>query len=104
MLVSVTERTKEIGVRKAIGASSKTVLIQFLVEAIVIGQIGGAVGIILGIGIGNMISLIMDTPFVIPWFWIFVGVTLCMITSIISGFYPAWKASKLDPIEALRHE
>lgn len=104
MLVSVTERTKEIGVRKAIGASSRTVLIQFLVEAIVIGQIGGAIGIILGIAIGNAISLIMSTPFVIPWFWIFIGVTLCMITSVISGFYPAWKASKLDPIEALRHQ
>jgi putative ABC transport system permease protein len=104
MLVSVTERTREIGVRKAIGAKGKTVKQQFLIEAIVIGQIGGFLGIILGILIGNLVSVMIGSTFIIPWVWIIVGVALCFGVGIISGYYPAQKASQLDPIESLRYE
>jgi putative ABC transport system permease protein len=104
MLVSVTERTREIGVRKAMGASASIIRMQFLVEAIVIGQIGGLLGIIFGVLAGNMIGFYLDTPFTIPWAWTIVGVTLSFLTSVASGYYPAKKASLLDPIDALRHE
>ena len=101
MLVSVSERTREIGTRKSLGASIKAIRTQFLIEVIVIGQIGGAVGIALGLGLGNLIASYFETPFVIPWGWIAVGMTLCMITSLASGYYPARKASLLNPIVAL---
>ena len=101
MLVSVAERTREIGTRKALGASARAIRTQFLVEVIIIGQLGGGVGIAMGLGLGNIIASYFETPFVIPWGWILVGVTLCIITSLISGYYPARKASRLDPIVAL---
>jgi putative ABC transport system permease protein len=104
MLVSVTERTKEIGLRKSLGASSKTILSQFLIEAIVIGQLGGYLGIILGILIGNITASVVGTSFIIPWDWMIFGVLLCVFIGIVSGIYPARKAASLDPIEALRHE
>jgi putative ABC transport system permease protein len=104
MLVSVTERTREIGVRKSVGASSKTIRRQFLIESIVIGQIGGIIGIILGILVGNVVSMVIGTDFTIPWMWILFGTTICFFVSVLSGYYPASKAAKLDPIEALRYE
>ena len=104
MLVSVTERTREIGIRKAMGATSKIVKQQFLIEAIAIGQIGGIVGIVFGILAGNGVAMMIGTPFFIPWIWIIAGVILCFFVGILSGYYPAQKASKLDPIESLRFE
>jgi len=104
MLVSVTERTMEIGIRKAAGATNRTIKNQFLAEAIVIAQIGGLLGITFGIGIGNILSMIIGSSFIIPWVWILVGVGLCFIVAIASGYLPATKAAKLDPIESLRYE
>lgn len=104
MLVSVNERTREIGVRKAMGATSRVIKQQFLFEAIVIGQLGGLGGIVLGILAGNLVSLGMKTPFVVPWLWMLLGVAVCFMVSILSGYIPAVRASRLDPIEALRYE
>ncbi len=104
MLVSVTERTREIGIRKAVGARRRTIRNQFLAEAIVIAQIGGILGVIIGIFIGNIISMITDSPFIIPWPWIILGIVLCFIVALLSGIIPANKAAKLDPIESLRWE
>jgi len=104
MLVSVTERTREIGIRKALGATRKTIKQQFLAEAIVICQLGGIVGIIFGIIAGNTISFLIGNPFIIPWRWIIAGVAICTAVGLIAGYYPAAKASRLDPIDSLRYE
>lgn len=104
MLVQVSERTREIGTRKAMGAKSRIIKQQFLFEAILIGQIGGFLGIIFGILAGNAVSSFTQGAFIIPWGWILGGVILCFFVSIASGLIPAIKASKLDPIEALRYE
>ncbi|GIZ08750.1 ABC transporter permease [Flavobacterium sp. UMI-01] len=104
MIVSVTERTREIGVRKALGAKKTTVAIQFFIETLLIGQLGGIIGIVLGILIGFGIASAMQFDFVIPWLAIFAAFMTSFIVAILSGLYPAIKASKLDPIEALRYE
>ncbi len=104
MLVSVSERIREIGTRKAIGATSKIIRQQFLFESVLIGQLGGILGIILGILVGNMVSAAVGNHFFIPWLWILFGVLICFIVGILSGLLPAIKASKSDPIEALRFE
>ncbi|GMT44938.1 MAG: ABC transporter permease [bacterium] len=104
MLVSVTERTREIGIRKAIGARRRTIRNQFLFEAIVIAQIGGVLGIIAGVIMGNIISIITGSAFIIPWIWVIGGVVLTFIVALVSGIIPANKAARTDPIESLRYE
>lgn len=104
MLVSVSERTREIGIRKALGAKSGTIKQQFLFESVFIGQLGGVLGIILGIIAGNLITIFTGGAFIVPWLWILLGVLLCFLVGIASGYLPAVKASKLDPIVALRYE
>lgn len=104
MLVSVTERTREIGTRKALGATPGVIMTQFLIEAISICQVGGILGILGGIAIGNFVSGYVGGGFIIPWGWMALGVTLCFIVGVAAGFYPARKAAKLDPIESLRFE
>ena len=104
MLVSVTERIKEIGIRKAIGATKRDILTQFLMEAVFLSEFGGVVGIIMGIGAGNLVSLIFNIPAVIPFDWAIIGLLVCSVIGIGFGIYPAWKAAQLDPIESLRFE
>lgn len=104
MLVSVKERTREIGTRKALGASAKTIKEQFLFESVAISQIGCALGIVLGILTGNAVALLMGASFIIPWLWIFSAIAVCLCVGVASGYLPAVRASKLDPIEALRYE
>lgn len=104
MLVSVTERTREIGIRKAIGAQKRDILSQFMIEAVVLCEIGGLIGVILGIIGGNVVGIVLDVPAVIPWDWAALGLGVCSLVGLIFGVYPAWKASSLDPIEALRYE
>ncbi len=104
MLVSVTERTREIGIRKAIGAKSKNILVQFLSEAVTLSLFGGIIGIVLGVIAGNLVGSLMDATAVVPFDWIFVGVFMCIFIGVLFGTYPAYKAANLDPIEALRYE
>ncbi|MFA5417469.1 MAG: ABC transporter permease [Bacteroidales bacterium] len=104
MLVSVTERTREIGIRKAVGARRKTIRNQFLAEAVVIAQIGGILGVVAGIMVGNIVSIATGSAFIIPWAWIFLGIGLCFAVALLSGIIPANKAAGLDPIESLRYE
>jgi putative ABC transport system permease protein len=104
MLVSVTERTKEVGLIKAIGGKSKTVRQQFLMEAVIISVLGAIFGIILGVGVGNLFSMVLHTGFVVPWNWVFYGIIICSTVGLLAGLYPALKAGKLNPIEALRYE
>lgn len=104
MLVAVTERTKEVGLVKAIGGKSKTVRGQFLLEAIIISVMGAIFGIILGIIIGNLFSMVLKTGFVVPWNWVFLGIVICSLVGLVAGLYPALKAGRLNPIEALRYE
>lgn len=104
MLVSVTERTREIGVRKAMGATPKRIRQQFLIESIVITQIGGFGGVVLGFLVGNLISMLLADTFVVPWLWMLFGFLVGMIVGLLSGYLPAYKASKLDPIVSLRFE
>ena len=104
MLVSVTERIKQIGICKAIGATKKDILIQFLMEAVFLSQFGGAIGVLLGIGGGNIVSIIFKIPAIIPIDWAIIGMGVCSLIGIGFGIYPAWRASNLDPIESLRFE
>lgn len=104
MLVAVTERTKEIGLAKAIGGKQKNIRQQFLYEAMIISLMGALFGVILGVLIGNLASLLLGTSFVIPWDWMFIGILICSIVGLLAGLYPALKASRLNPIEALRYE
>jgi len=104
MLVSVTERTREIGIRKSIGAQKSDILSQFMIEAVILCEIGGVVGVLMGIAGGNVVSLLVSVPAVIPWDWVVIGLISCSLVGFVFGVYPAWKAANLDPIEALRYE
>jgi putative ABC transport system permease protein len=104
MLVLVTERTREIGVSKALGATKANIRMQFLTEAVLICQMGGVLGIVLGIAIGNLVATLFSSGFIVPWGWVIGGLTFCFVVGILAGIYPAIKASNLDPIDALRYE
>jgi putative ABC transport system permease protein len=104
MLVSVTERTREIGIRKALGATRSSILTQFLSEAIMICQMGGLVGIVLGVLVGLAVSFALESSFIVPWAWITLGIVTCFVVGLFAGLYPAMRASRLDPIESLRYE
>jgi putative ABC transport system permease protein len=104
MLVSVTERTREIGIRRAIGARKRNILFQFVLEAVVLCEVGGIIGVILGVIGGNVTAWYFKFPAVIPVDWVFFGLGICSVVGIVFGTYPAVKAANLDPIESLRYE
>ncbi len=104
MLVAVAERTKEVGLIKAIGGKRATIHVQFLTEAVIISLVGAFIGIALGIALGNLFGVLLQTNFIIPWNWIIYGIVICSIVGLLAGLYPAVKAGRLNPIEALRYE
>jgi putative ABC transport system permease protein len=104
MLVAVSERTREVGLIKALGGKKKDVRRQFLFESICISILGAVIGIFLGILVGNLFSVILNTGFVIPWVWVFIGIAICSVVGLVAGIYPAMKAASLNPINALRYE
>ena len=104
MLVSVTERTREIGIRRAVGAKKRNIMTQFIVEAVVLCEVGGVIGVLLGILGGNAVAFFMKVPPTIPFDWIVLGLVICSIVGVVFGTYPAFKAANLDPIESLRYE
>jgi putative ABC transport system permease protein len=104
MLVSVTERTREIGIRRAVGAKKRNIMTQFILEAIMLCELGGMVGVVLGIIGGNATALFLKLPAVIPVDWAIIGLLICSVVGIVFGTYPAWKAANLDPIDSLRYE
>jgi putative ABC transport system permease protein len=104
MLVSVTERTREIGIRRAIGAKKRTIMAQFIMEAVVLCEVGGVAGVVLGVAGGDLLALVMHLPNVLPFDWAFIGLGICSLVGIVFGTYPAYKAAHLDPIESLRYE
>jgi putative ABC transport system permease protein len=104
MLVSVTERTREIGIRKAVGATKRNILTQFLLESVALSQFGGVIGIILGVIGGNILALILKVSPTIPYDWVILGFVICSVVGIVFGVYPAWKAASVDPVESLRYE
>ena len=104
MLVAVNERTREIGLIKAIGGKRKDIRQQFLFESMIISLLGALIGILLGVGVGNLVGMLLKTGFLVPWGWVIAGVIICSVVGLLAGLYPAIKASKLDPIVALRFE
>jgi putative ABC transport system permease protein len=104
MLVSVTERTREIGIRRAIGAKKRSIMSQFISEAILLSQVGGVLGIVGGIAVGNLVALATKSTPLIPWDWVGIGFLVCSLVGVLFGTYPAWKAANLDPIDSLRYE
>jgi putative ABC transport system permease protein len=104
MLVSVTERTREIGIRRAIGAKKRSIMTQFIMEAVSICEVGGVMGVLLGVAGGNLVAYFLKVPLVIPLDWVIIGLVICSIVGVIFGTYPAFKAANLDPIDSLRYE
>jgi putative ABC transport system permease protein len=104
MLVSVSERTREIGIRMAVGARARDILVQFLIEAVTLSALGGLIGIGLGMGASKIVAYSTGWPTLTPFSWVGIASLSSAVVGVISGFYPAWKASKLDPIDALRYE
>src|SRR5690606_6878541 len=104
MLVSVNERTREIGICKAIGANKRNILTQFLTESVTICMIGGAIGVLIGLLLGNLVGIALDSGFIMPWLWCLLGMFSTFIIGLAAGIYPAYKAANLDPVEALRYE